>query len=61
MTGFFSYVSRSSFDDSVFIGHVMHQRGNANFISQRFALPCKSYKEAKEIAELICDYLNGVV
>lgn len=60
MSGYFCYVSKSDFDPSVFIGHVMYQRVNASCITQRSTFSSRSYNEALEVSQLICDYLNHV-
>lgn len=58
--GFFVYVNRSDYDTSLFLGHVMHQASRGS-ISERMIFTSRSYQEARDVAQIVCDYLNGVL
>lgn len=60
MNGFFVYVNRADFDSYIFLGHVMHQI-SPGVTTERMIFQSKSYQEARDVAQLVCDYLNGVL
>lgn len=60
MPGYFVYVNRSDFDISIYLGHVMYQ-ASPGVISERLLFSSRSYQEARDVAQLVADYLNGVL